>query len=682
MLVLVALCAVACGSKVRPLDTNRQEPPQPVQVLVVPLQGALSTKELALCHRALREAAGRDGGMQVVFHFDHAGSLTDSTSDMLALLDRLDEVRPRVQTTALVEGPVHTAAAWLALSLDRLYFLRRGEIMEILPPPSTWEEITAFHGESVERDRQLAFKAEMKSRLERRKVALRSDAAKRVEALADPLLKLYRVQVREGGLETTRVVSAEELTAMQAANAQVRVGPELSRSISAAEADELGIAQGTVDTVEQLTTDVLGVDRRLVGVLNYSWAEQMVGWLELLQPALLVLGFVFLLLEVKTPGLGLPGALGVLFLGLAMFYSYLVGLAEITEILLFFLGLAAIAVEIFVLPGMIVFGAVGFLALVFALVLSRQTFVLPSNATEEEILLQNMLDLTLLAVLVGICAMLLWRLLPYIPWLRTALLPAPAPALATGASTQFVEPLPKPLVGRTGRAETVLRPSGVAEIDGQPYDVVTRGEYVEAGAAIQVAAVMGNRIVVERLEPPAPPTGSGGSRGGESGNVGLVLLIAVVGIALLVAEVIFVSFGILSVLSGVALISAVFLAFQESEAFGTWVLIGEAVLAPIAIAVSLKILPKTRIGRALLLEGPAPEAVRAGAEDPALQRFAERTGVTLSALRPSGYARIDGQRVDVVTRGEMIDAGETVRVVEVRGNRVVVARERKPTAEA
>jgi membrane-bound serine protease (ClpP class) len=49
-------------------------------------------------------------------------------------------------------------------------------------------------------------------------------------------------------------------------------------------------------------------------------------------------------------------------------------------------------------------------------------------------------------------------------------------------------------------------------------------------------------------------------------------------------------------------------------------------------------------------------------------------GITLSALRPAGIAEIEGQRVDVVTKGEMVGRGDRVRVTEVEGNRVVVER--------
>ena len=49
-----------------------------------------------------------------------------------------------------------------------------------------------------------------------------------------------------------------------------------------------------------------------------------------------------------------------------------------------------------------------------------------------------------------------------------------------------------------------------------------------------------------------------------------------------------------------------------------------------------------------------------------------KEGVTVSELRPAGIALIDGRRLDVVTDGDFVDAQQSVRVVEARGNRVVV----------
>jgi len=49
-----------------------------------------------------------------------------------------------------------------------------------------------------------------------------------------------------------------------------------------------------------------------------------------------------------------------------------------------------------------------------------------------------------------------------------------------------------------------------------------------------------------------------------------------------------------------------------------------------------------------------------------------REGETLSPLHPSGIALINGERLDVVTRGEMLGKGVRIKVIDVTGNRIVV----------
>ena len=58
--------------------------------------------------------------------------------------------------------------------------------------------------------------------------------------------------------------------------------------------------------------------------------------------------------------------------------------------------------------------------------------------------------------------------------------------------------------------------------------------------------------------------------------------------------------------------------------------------------------------------------------DVAQQDLEGKEGVAQSTLRPAGTALIDGVRVDVITRGEMIAARTRIKVIAVEGNRVVV----------
>lgn len=54
--------------------------------------------------------------------------------------------------------------------------------------------------------------------------------------------------------------------------------------------------------------------------------------------------------------------------------------------------------------------------------------------------------------------------------------------------------------------------------------------------------------------------------------------------------------------------------------------------------------------------------------------YHDRVGVTITNLRPSGAVLIDGERLDVVTEGEFIPRGVSVKVVKIEGNRYVVRR--------
>jgi len=57
------------------------------------------------------------------------------------------------------------------------------------------------------------------------------------------------------------------------------------------------------------------------------------------------------------------------------------------------------------------------------------------------------------------------------------------------------------------------------------------------------------------------------------------------------------------------------------------------------------------------------------------EELLNQTGHVETPLRPVGMARLAGRLVPVLSRGELIERGARVRVIEIEGNRVVVARE-------
>lgn len=150
----------------------------------------------------------------------------------------------------------------------------------------------------------------------------------------------------------------------------------------------------------------------------------------------------------------------------------------------------------------------------------------------------------------------------------------------------------------------------------------------------------------------------------------LAIILLGLGLALVVAELMFPSFGALGVGAALAIVGAIVSAFQESTETGIAFLVATALLVPAAVVLGMKLLPHSPLGKHLVARGASfTDAAAVDVRDRALLG---KEGVAENLLRPIGTIMIEGRRVDVQSRGEPIEAGARVRVVEVEGNRTVV----------
>src|SRR4051812_11932541 len=156
-------------------------------------------------------------------------------------------------------------------------------------------------------------------------------------------------------------------------------------------------------------------------------------------------------------------------------------------------------------------------------------------------------------------------------------------------------------------------------------------------------------------------------------DIAWAILLLLVGCALVVLEVFIPSGGIISILSGVAFITAILVASWEGPTTGPATGLAFAAITlfavPTLVAVAFKYWPKTRMGKAFLGELPREDEV---APEDARRGLIGRVGVARSKMLPSGAVEIDGQMVDAVSQGQAVEPGAYVVVVEVRANRVVV----------
>jgi membrane-bound serine protease (ClpP class) len=152
----------------------------------------------------------------------------------------------------------------------------------------------------------------------------------------------------------------------------------------------------------------------------------------------------------------------------------------------------------------------------------------------------------------------------------------------------------------------------------------------------------------------------------------LAIILLVVGFCLVMLEVFIPSGGMLTVLALVSVGISIYFAFAESVGVGALFLVIAVVGMPLVAYEMLKLFPKTQIGRRFLLFGPRGHEEVATSSELKLRNYEGKRGVTKTKLRPTGVADIEGERVDVVSEGMIIDSGKAIEVIDVTGNRVVV----------
>ena len=216
---------------------------------------------------------------------------------------------------------------------------------------------------------------------------------------------------------------------------------------------------------------------------------------------LLLAGFFCVSTEMSAPGLGLPGFLGAICFTAYFWSQFFHGNAEWFEVLLFIVGAACVAVEVFVIPGIGIFGFGGVIMMAAAIVLAAQSFIIPQNYRQLEQLPMSLFPLIGAGFGLVTAVLILPKLLPSTPFLRGIILSPPARE-QTGLETRGDREATADyshLNGQVGQAVTKLRPSGRAKFGNRVYDVITQGLVVDKGAKVKVVEAIANRVVVEAV---------------------------------------------------------------------------------------------------------------------------------------------------------------------------------------
>ncbi|MEM6260529.1 MAG: NfeD family protein [Planctomycetota bacterium] len=247
-----------------------------------------------------------------------------------------------------------------------------------------------------------------------------------------------------------------------------------------------------------------------------TWSESLVGFLvhPMVRAGLLLLGIVGIMLEYFSPGLIVPGAVGLAAIAVLIGAPFLVGLAQTWHLLLIVIGIALVIYEMFTMTTFGVLAVLGLLMLIAGLVLSGvQTASngLPAEGSARQVMITSLSFVGAIILTIPVL-FVMTKYFGSLPLLNKLVLTESQPTMVAAAGGGAAVPHQrvsgdevvgggsiKP--GMTGVVtRTGLRPAGNIEIDDQLIDVTSTGGFVEAGTTVRVVEVHGSMIMVEPVE--------------------------------------------------------------------------------------------------------------------------------------------------------------------------------------
>lgn len=341
-------------------------------------------------------------------------------------------------------------------------------------------------------------------------------------AMVDMDWVVYRVKHRVTNEETW--MSEEEIASAKDPAQWEKLGKvDESRkkyflTVTGARAVELTLADFVVES-----RDLLRRELNLQG----DWIEAVPNWVDravvilnmrVVTGLLFIIGVIALFVEFSAPGISVGGLTSALCFTLFFWSRFLGGTAGWLEVILFMIGILFLLVEMFVIPGFGVAGLGGVVLILASVLMACQTHFIPTTPAQwaETGDWVMVICISTIVCLVGVVTIV--HYMGDIPLLRRFALSPPVAHVDSLGVARLTSDLPGRqdggtmdprsapatsmagiAVGDEGRADSPLRPSGKMTVGSQLVDVVTDGEFVDAGEQVKVVEIQGSRIVVRSL---------------------------------------------------------------------------------------------------------------------------------------------------------------------------------------
>lgn len=405
-------------------------------VYVVPLEETVEKGLSAFLKRAIHTAE-EEGAKAIIFEINTPGGAVDAASEIGNLLAKAE-----IETVAYINNRALSAGAYISLYMDHIYMV----------PNATMGSAAIIDqsGNAADEKAQSYWLAEIENAAKHN-----NREPKYALAMADKSIEISELGDNDEELLT--------LTANQAL--------------------EVGYAEGIITSIDEVLVD-LGLQGAEVKELKVSFFEALARFLTnpIVVPILLSIGSLGLVVELYSPGFGIPGTMGLASL-LLFFYGHLVaGLAGYESLILFIVGIALLLLEFF-LPGAIV-GIIGGLCILWSILIAGESVV-------------QMGIYLLIAIAIAIVTGII---LTKVFGKRIQLFNKIVLKDSTSSEKGYISNKSRlELIGLTAEALTALRPSGTIVVGDERIDAVTEGSFIDKGTKVKIIKAEGARIVVREI---------------------------------------------------------------------------------------------------------------------------------------------------------------------------------------
>jgi len=412
------------------------------------------------------DEASSMGADYIIIHMNTYGGLVTSADSI-----RTRILNCEIPTYVFIDNNAASAGALISIACDRIYMRPGGSIGAATVVNQTGQEVPD------------KFQSFMRS-------TMRSTAETHGKDTLiqgnDTILKWYRdPRIAEAMVDAS--VYIENIS---------DTGKVLT--LTADEAIEIGYCEGKAENIEEVL--------RIAGIESYELKEYVATTSDkiihfLVSPMIsgllimVIIGGIYY--ELQSPGIGFP--LGAAIFAAILYFAplYIEGLVEHWELLIFIVGLILIAVEIFAIPGFGVAGISGIILMITGLTLSMVdniVFQLDLGLALEATL--KALFIVIVSIFLSLSiSLILTKQLFGSKRLKFALHSTQEKELGfVGVDASQM----KRTIGKTGKAITILRPSGKVEIDGEMYDAISEVGFLDSGVKIKVVGDEAGQLYVVR----------------------------------------------------------------------------------------------------------------------------------------------------------------------------------------